>query len=224
MIVQDVKQISIRLLPDGFSYLNQFHPILPGADFVKRQEEAMLEVISNSDEQELTEGACSVENVRFSLSPLEVDIALATKMAKKNLPSIEEEETAIHLENSALGIRFSFFLNSQLYHFIQRNWPELTFTHPLFELIEQWSKRETSNENCMVAEAGENYLNLLIIKQGRLHLANRFEVEGSDNILYHLMNCWTQYELDVISHKLYLKTEVSSIREQIGQYIKQCES
>lgn len=221
MTEQDVKQISIRLLPDGFSYLNQFHPILPGADFIKRLEESLLEALNESEE---TEGICSVENVRFFLSPLDIDQKLATLMAQKTMASTsEEEETPIVLIDKEQGIRFCFGIDSHLYHFIQRNWPEINFTHPLFELLEQWVNRE-KEDDCMVVNAGENYLNLLVFKKGRLYLANRFEVSGTDNILYHLMNCWTQCGLDVIDHKLYLQTSIHSIREQIGQYIKQCES
>ncbi len=224
MTLQDVKQISIRLLPDGFSYLNQFYPVLPGADFNKRLEEAMLETLNGSDDTEAFEGKCSVENVRFFLSPLEIDATLALKMAQKTLPLSDEEETVVDLVNEKYGIRFSFFINSHLYRFMQRNWPELTYTHPLFELNEKWIDTEQIERDCMVADAGENYLNLLVFKNAQLNLANRFEISGSDNILYHLMNCWTQCGLDVIDHKLYLQTENKSIREQIGQYIKQCES
>lgn len=224
MTTTDVKQISIRLLPDGFSYLNQFHPVLPGADFIQRLEEAMLETLNGSEEPEAVEGVCSVENVRFFLSPLEIDAVMASKMAKMTLPTLDQEETTLDLTDEALGIRFSFGIDSQLYRFITRNWPELSLTHPLFTLIEKWGQREEINQDCMVAEAGENFLNLLVFKQGRLQLANRFEVNSNENILYHLMNCWTQCGLDIIDHKLYLQTEVKSIRELIGQYIKQCES
>ncbi len=224
MTEQDVKQISIRLLPDGFSYLNQFHPILPGADFIKREEEALLETLNTSEEVEAIEGLCSVENVRFILFPLDTEASLTDQMTQMTLPSTDEEETFIDLTDEPHGICFRFALDSHLYHFMQRNWSELTFTHPLFELFKQWADQEAVTNNCMVASAGENYLNLLVFKNGKLYLANRFEVAGTDNILYHLMNCWTQCGLDVIDHKLYLQTEVKSIREQIGQYIKQCES
>jgi len=224
MTFQDVKQISIRLLPDGFSYLNQFYPVLPGADFNKRLEEALFETLNEAEEPAAVEGECLVENVRFFLSPLEIENSLAKAMAQKTLPIIDDEQVTIELEDQRHNIRFSFEIDSHLYHFIQRNWPEVSFSHPLYELFEQWVDQEQVQEDCMVAEAGENFLNLLIFKNGSLFMANRYEVTGTDNILFHLMNCWTQCGLDVIDNKLYLRTEVKSIQEQIGQYIKQCES
>lgn len=224
MTRQEVKQISIRLLPDGFSYLNEFHPIQPGADFDKRLEDSLLETLTEADDNLPELGVCSVENVRFCLSPLEVGDEIAASMYEANLPTSDKEETTLILKDENNGIRFTFGLSSELYHFILRNWTGIEFTHPLFSLYQEWAEKEEVRMDCMVAEAGDSYLNLLIFRDGKLYLCNRYEVSETENKLYHLMNSWTQCGLDVLDNKLYLITDSDEFKQSIKQYIKQCES
>lgn len=223
MTPQDVKKLSIRLLPDGFSFLNQFFPILPGADFEKRLEEGLLDkILGTSDNQEVNQ--VSIETTRFCLTPLDIDKSLALLMYKTSLPKPEQEEITLSLEDTDSGTRFVFGVECQLYHFILRNWPDVTFTHPLFELYRQWITADVSEQNFMIAEAEDKYLNMLVFVKGKLILANRFEDCGSNNNLYHIMNCWEQCGLDTLDDKLYLKTNDKALMHSAHQYIKQCES
>ena len=223
MTPQDVKKISIRLLPDGFSYLNQFHSVLPGADYNRRLQEAILETLETAADGDADECVCSIENTRFCLTPLDVEPSLARLMYETSLPSAENEETTVEMRDEAHGVRFTFGIDSELYHFILRNWPCATFVHPLFELYGQWAVREEVKADCMVADAGERHVNVVVFRNGGLFLANRFEVTGADNALYHLMNCWTQCELDVLDDTLYLQGGTKELGHDIGQYIKHCE-
>jgi len=223
MTQDNVNKITIRLLPDGYSFLNQYHPVQRGADFIQRLKESLLEEAERCETTEATRYVCSVESVRFCLSPLEEDIA-PEACYRFCLSEAEQEETLVHLEDVAHGIRFSVGVDTELYHFLQRNFPELTFTHPLYELFTEWADKEEVKQNCMVAEADENFVNLLVFKEGRLQIANRFECTSTDDILYHVMNCWTQSALDVIEDKLYLDTPLPDITKNIGQFIKQCVS
>lgn len=222
MTEKDVNKISIRLLPDGFSYYNQYHAILPGADYIQRLEEALLDAIEAPDQPETDVCVCAVDSLRFCLSPLGDEDAMAERLYRFSTPSPDQDETLLHLKDEAHGFCFTLGIDSHLYHFLLRNLPEITFTHPLFEFIEQWIDKAEVQEDCMVAQTGSNHLDILIFKAGKLYLANRFEAKEADNILYHLMNCWTQHGLDVIDHKLYLDTEVADLKQNIGQYIKQC--
>ncbi len=232
MTSKDVKEISIRLLPDGFSYFNQFYPIVPGADFLQRLEDSLLQAIEQTQPQGDACGMCSVENTRFCLSPI-IPTAPAAPISDSgnidaeayyrfSLPSTEQIEELITLTDAGHNIQFTFGIDSNLYHFLMRNIPDITFTHPLYEMIQQWSDCEEIKDNCMVAQAGSNFLNLLIFKEGHLHMANRYETTGTDNILYHLMNSWTQFDLDVLKDKLYLEASEEDLQQNIRLYIKQC--
>lgn len=223
MTSTDVKKISIRLLPDGFSFLNQFYPILPGADYTKRLEEGLLDYTTRLGD-DIAIQQFVVENTRFCVSPLDIAPQLTRMMYEASLPQYEQEESTLDLEDDVHGIRFTFGIDSQLYYFILRNWPDVSFTHSVFELYHQWCSNERITQDCMIAEAEENYLNVLVFKEGRLQLANRFEDTGINNILYHIMNCWEQCGLDVLDDKVHLITANQELRLKVQQYIKQCES
>ena len=220
---EEVKQISIRLLPDGFSFLNQFHPIQPGADFRQRLEEGLLDTLTQSSEDEPS-GTCLIESMRFCLSPTSIDQDSADQMYHFTLPEPELEETVITQDDEEFGLRFSFGIDSHLHNFLQRNWPELTLSHPLFELITDLAHKVQADEACMVAEAKGKVLHVLVFRNKQLQMANSFEAATNDDCLYHIMNCWTQHGLDVVSNKIYLLTDNQELRQQVGQYIKLCES
>ena len=74
MTQDNVNKITIRLLPDGYSFLNQYHPVQRGADFIQRLKESLLEEAERCETPEATRYVCSVESVRFCLSPLAEDI------------------------------------------------------------------------------------------------------------------------------------------------------
>ena len=223
MTQDNVNKITIRLLPDGYSFLNQYHPVQRGADFNQRLKESLLEELERNETAETTSYVCSVENVRFCLTPLQEVIDPEARY-QFCISETEQEETLVHLEDVAHDIRFTIGVDSELYHFLQRNFPELSFTHPLYELFTLWADKEEVKQNCMVAEADENFVNLLVFKEGKLQIANRFECTSTDDILYHVMNCWTQCSLDVIEDRLYLDTPLPDITKNIGQFIKQCVS
>lgn len=221
MTTNDVKQISIRLQPDGFSYAGVFHPIMPGADFVERLEDALWDTRITEENAEIL---CSVETTRFALSPSDIGEDEALQMYQLSLPEAESEETVLSVTDETNGIRFSFGIDSLLYRFLLRNVSGITFTHPLALLQQQWANRPEVAEDCMVAEASDKALNLLIYGKGHLQMANRFETAGTDNQTYHIMNAWTLYNLDVIDNKLYLQTGSEELRTNLSHYIKQCES
>ncbi|MBR0036807.1 MAG: DUF3822 family protein [Bacteroidales bacterium] len=221
MTTNDVKQISIRLQPDGFSYADKFYPVMPGADFNQRMEDAIWNTRLTELDAEIR---CSVETTRFSLSPADIDESVALKMYHLSLPEAEGEETVLSQTDASHGIRIHFGIDSRLYHFLMRNVENIAFTHPLMRLQQQWSDRTEVTEDCMVAEAETNALNLLVYENGKLQMANRFDVTGTNNQTYHIMNCWTLFNLDILDNKLYLQTSSDELRKSLSQYLKQCVS
>ena len=225
MTTQDVKKISIRLLPDGFSYLDQHFPILPGADFIKRLEDSMLQAFEQASTSEAAEPAleiCSIESVRFCLSPRDIgDPDLFYQLCH---PALDQEEELIHLTDDQFDWEMTVGIDRHLYNFLRRNISNISFTHPLYEMIGQWQSKVKETENCMIAQAEHNFLDIIIFRSKHIQFANRFIVTSSEDILYHILNCWTQNELDILKDKLYLNTNIEGITQSLKSYIKQCES
>ncbi len=221
MTSNDVKQISIRLQPDGFSYSGQFHAVLPGADFIQRLEEALLDALQN---EEANNFDCTVETTRYAIIPAEADNTLAKQMYQLCQAQPETEEDVLMQNAGDQQFRIAFGIDHQLYTFLQRNLGQVTFTHPLVWLYDTWTGRQETEADCMIVEASEKAINLLIYKNGRLHTAHRSNVSGTDNQTYYVMNLWTLNNLDVIEHKIYLQNATNELQNQLSQYIKQCES
>jgi hypothetical protein len=221
MTQQDVKQISIRLLPDGFSYSDRFFPISPGPDFGRHLEEGIL----NTRIAELECSVhCSVETERFSFSPADIDEPTAEQMYRLTLPELTADEKLISETDNETGVRITYGIDRSLYFFLQRNMPEVSFSHPLMDLHREWSQKSEVKENCMIAGTGSNTLDILVYIGGKLHFANRFEASSAGDRTYHIMNVWNICNLDVLDHKIYLHTTSDELKFNVSHYIKQCES
>lgn len=221
MTNKDVKQISIRLLPDGFSFSEEFHPITPGADFEQRMEESLLNAgINQTDADEV---CCSVETLRFNLSPAKTEEKEADLMYRLTLPDTEREEVLLSETDVTNEIRLTYGIDAELYHFLRRNIEEISFTHPLLVLHNTWSQNEATSQDCMIAQDCGVWLNILIYKGNKLFMANRFASPNTNSSTYFIMNAWQKSGLDVLDNKLHLLTENDDLRQQISKYIKQCE-
>lgn len=220
MTNQDVKQISIRLLPDGFSFSGQTKHVSPGADYEKRLEEALLD--ADVMQENADEVICIVEGFRFILSPATCSISEAEQMYKLSLPDVDNE-VLINQTDKYENIRITFGLNAEICHFMRRNIPGIVFNHPLMEIHNAWSHKVETDNNYMIAQADGSILDLVVYKNGKLFMANRFASTSNDNTLYFVMNMWTQCQLDVLEDKIYLECHSDELRQTISKYIKQCE-
>lgn len=220
----DVKQISIRFLPDGFSFAGTFCPVAPGADYEKRLESALFDAGLNELASSDVEVVCSAETQRFVLSSADENTEQeAEQMYGVSLTDADSEEVLVHQSDAAGRLRITFGIDAELYHFMHRNLNEVTFVHPLMHLHEEWSGRVDADACCMIAQYEGSVLNLLVYKSASLYMANRFICTSSDNALYFVMNAWKQCALDVIDDKICIVTESEELRQNLGKYIKQCE-
>ncbi|MBQ0056771.1 MAG: DUF3822 family protein [Bacteroidales bacterium] len=218
-MTNNVKQISIRLLPDGFSLFGQDCLIAPGADFDQRLEEALIDALTDT---EADDTVCSVETTRFCLSPTNIGQDQAESMFHLTMPESDTEETLIHQTSDDLQITATFALSTRTYNFLRRNYGDVTFTHPIIAL-HNLSVDIADDGNCMIVEADGRWINIAVYKARQLYLANRFQTASTDNALFYVMNVWTQCQLDVLDDRLHFVTAPDELRQTISKYIKQCE-
>lgn len=140
------------------------------------------------------------------------------------MPESKTDEKLISETDSKTGIRITYGIDRSLYFFLLRNMPEVSFSHPLMDLHRKWSQKDEVKENCMIAETGSDTLNILVYIDGKLHFANRFEASSAGDRTYHIMNVWNICNLNVLDHKIYLRTTSDELKDSVSHYIKQCES
>ena len=220
----DNTTLSIRLLPGGFSFSGKTYDVASGADYDKRLIEALLDA-GIAEVEPNGPVVCLVDTNRISLSPASIEADLAEEMFHLTHQPAEGEEILLRQTDDTLGISLLFGISSQVYHFLLRTYQEVEFLHPLFLEHLEWNRKlqqETPEGNCMVAFADDRHLGFLIYRDGKLQTLNSVESTSEGNLIYFLLNAWSQNHLDFLADTLYLQTDSEHFRETVSTYIKKC--
>lgn len=226
-------KLSIRLLPGGFCFSNvssevefdeeKFVNIVPGADYEKRLEDAILDLEINVGEDDVD---CFVETSRMSLSPTDCDDMLAEEMFRLTLRETDSEEKILHETSLDGSIRISFGIDIALYNFLIRTYQYINFHHPIIKMINDEKLMIHASDNWMTVKSYRDMLYLLAYKNKHLQLANCVETMVTQNRAYHILNTWTQLDLDVLSDTLYIlgkDSDKAKIKNAVSKFIKLCE-
>jgi hypothetical protein len=225
MTLQDI--LSIRLCPDGFSFStynvleeDSFHThrvdIAPGADFCARlQEQVYAREELLRDYQECH---CTVVTRRQTAVPAAVSEAEAEAMFRLVCPPAEAPEVLLHERHEATGVHWVYALDEELHSFLTRTFQGLQFHLPTATLHAYFvDKCKVGNQAKMVAQIYPGDQQLLIYRKGRLQLANSYAEHEPSNILYYLLNTWTQCGLDNTLDHLLLIGDKQLLKELTPQ-------
>jgi hypothetical protein len=225
MILQNI--LSIRLCPDGFSFStynvleeDSFHThrvdIAPGADFQARVQEqvyACEELLADYQESH-----CTVVTQRCTVVPDTATDEEAEAMYRLVCGPTEAPEVLLHERHEATGVHWVYGLDEELHSFLARTFQGVTFHHPLATLHAYFvDKCKVGNQAKMVAQIYPGDQQLLIYRKGRLQLANSYAEREPTNILYYLLNTWTQCGLDNGLDHLLLTGDKQLIKELTQQ-------
>ena len=217
-------QLSIRLLPGGFSYTWGERPAdfisLSGNDPVAEFEDAIL------SRQELLRTwdlvICEVHTSRVAVLPADLPVDEAKAHYDLLLPEADSEEKVMCDTDS--GISFWFGMNARICHFLQRTFLNVVYRHPLCSLHAYWQTKVPFGTNArMIAEVSLAALQLLVYRDGKLHLAIRHETSDLRNMTYMILNTWHQLQLNHLKDMLILtgdSTLCTKLQEQTREIIK----
>ena len=229
------ENMTIRLTPDGFSFAEgldataelldeaPFHEIAPGADFQQQLHAQLLDRLS--DGEHVPNVTIQQVSTRVMLLPADVtDSELAESMYHLTLGKPQTEEQVI-LQPLTLStgqeVTLCFGIDHVLYHFLQRNFGEVSIQHTLSSLLLQGARMASGN--CMVVRCDSQFLELALFRQGRLSLVNVYRATQTDNRTYYVMNTWLQEQLDQLQDNLLVvsqNTEGLQVRANLHRFIK----
>lgn len=217
-------QLSIRLLPGGFSYTWGDRPAefisLTGNDSVAVFEDAILSRQELLRTWELV--ICELHTSRVAVLPADLPMSEAKAHYDLLLPEADSEETVLCDNNN--GISFWFGINARIYHFLQRTFLNVVYRHPLCSLHAYWQTKVSFGTNDkMIADLSLAALQLLVYRDGDLHLAIRHETGDLRNMTYLILNTWHQLQMNHLRDLLILTgdtTLCSKLQEQIQEIIK----
>lgn len=227
--------MTIRFTPDGFSFAEcsisdlaaideaEFHDVAPGPDFQQRMQAQLLDLIAQ--DENVRDVTCQFVSTRVTLLPPDVtDVDTASQMYHLTLGDAEDDEQVV-LQPLALStgqeVMLCFGIDRQLYHFLMRNFGEVTLQHHLSSLLAQGARMTSGN--CMVVRCDNQFLELALFRQGRLDVVNTYRTTQADNRTYYIMNTWLQQQLDQLQDNLLVlgqNTESLQIRASLHRFIK----
>lgn len=227
--------MTIRLTLDGFSYAEcptsasillddaPFHEVAPGPDFQSRLRESLLAEVAKSDA--VRDVCCQFVSTRVLVLPPHVtEVTQATAFYALTFGQTEAEEQVILQPltlPSGQAITLCFGINRELYHFMLRNFDDVTFEHHLSTLITQGA--QMASGNCLVTRCDTQILELALFRGGKLDLVNVYRTSQADNRSYYLMNTWQQQRLDQLHDNLLVlgqNTEALQVRANMHRFIK----
>ena len=167
---------------------------------------------------------CHVATTRFVVIPSNLADDDIHAMYDVVVPRAERAEVLLNNVDEASNVRFAYGIDEGFYHFLLRTYPDIAFTHPLFELHSRYYAPTPMGTNAkLVAVVDRSMLYVLVYRRDTLQLANAYETSDTDNIAYYIMNTWQQIDLDVLADVLVLDDTTRpqpQLREMLSTWIK----
>ena len=95
--------------------------------------------------------------------------------------------------------------------------PEAEIEHHISELLTDNVKLNT--ENCIYCRARNKMLDIVAVKNSRIHLINSFQYDTNEDFLYFVLNVYEKLALEVTKTPLFVynieqKTDLKSLLEK----------
>lgn len=144
-----------------------------------------------------------------------------TSIIKFNHPGISLRHYTIHTDNmDGFDITNIYTINTELYNFIQTNFPYATISHISTSLIAEAlmhsKKNNTTQAWCIPSE---KHMITVVADCGNLLLTNRFSLLNDTDAAYYIGAIFNQYNLSQTETYLYVKGENPSIIEKLKKYV-----
>jgi hypothetical protein len=202
MALQEI--LSIRLRPGGFSFYT--YNVLEEDSFSRTEVDVAPGVGSNERLQDsifaheellrdYQEVHCTVATTRFTVVPPELDDECAEEMFRLVCGKTDQPECLLHEREGEIHVIYA--LDEALHLFLTRTFQGIRFHHPLCTLHSHFAEKcKMGNQAKMVVHVQRGDQEILVYRKGRLQLANLYHEELADNILYYVLNTWTQCKMD----------------------------
>ena len=223
--------LSIRLMPDGFSFSihnvnaeNSFHFekhfFGPTANYLAALEEGILQ------REELLQAYRQVHIIqasqRFTLVPSELyRDDLKQTLYAFNITPRREMILCDSLEQT--GAFNLYGIDEEVYAFLCRTFTNPEFHHHLSILNEYFGvKSRLGNSDKMICQLRDGMLDLLCFSKGKLLLANTFSCRHPNDAAYYILNAWKSLHMDANADTLQFtgpSDEINELTTLLNPYI-----
>jgi len=204
------KVLSIRLLPDGFSFYTgqgREEQILihscttgPGDDFLTLLKEAVFE--KGLPEEEYISIRIVSVGAPFTFLP---DGLISKKEYGSFFPALSSQSgQPVYISNpiQSIGRVLVYSLEEDLYFFLQRNFPEANFLHQITNLTSYYlhSKETEIKYNYLFVQCEKQQISILLTSLEGILFANSFHYISPNDAIYYIMHTFLQFNLDQLNN------------------------
>jgi hypothetical protein len=140
---------------------------------------------------------------KYSLVPREYSDEQYLKKLFQVVHPLDELEELNLMDLQETGYKLLFSLPQELVHELKKQWPDISFFHQLIPL------HQANKTNIGKAEGFSVYLqvypefcDIIVYQNGMLKLANSFPFQEKTDLIYHLINIFTHFEIDPLTGSL----------------------
>ncbi|MDO5571030.1 MAG: DUF3822 family protein [Bacteroidales bacterium] len=220
--------LSIRLMPDGFSF--SIHNLLQDNSFCYSK----TDVPANSSYLSvLSERVLSEENLLLPFKKVEVIVVSerftfmpaqffdeSKKSAVYNFTLSSRDEEILSNNISHFNMVNIFGVDSEIYSFLNRTFCSPKYYHHLSILSEYFTlKSKFGNNDKMYVQIREHRLDIVCVRKGKLLLANSYHYNHVNDIAYFILNTWAQINFDAQNDQLNITGE-RDVLEQTTAILK----
>jgi hypothetical protein len=134
---------------------------------------------------------------KYSLVPKDYSDEQYLKKLFQVVHPFDELEELNLLDLQETGYNILFSLPQELVHELKKKWPGISFYHQLIPLHQANQTNITSTEGFSVyLQVYPEFCDIIVYHNGLLKLANSFPFQEKTDLIYHLINIFTHFEIN----------------------------
>lgn len=165
-----------------------------------------------------------ISNSKFAIVPKVLFEKENCKNYLKLNATTEENQVILHQKIDSSGIVVVFGLHKELYNWIKEVFPKAKIQHELAISVcsIQRDFHDVSGDKTIL-NIHRNYFDLVYLKKGKINFVNAFPYTEKEDLLYYVLYCFKQLNLDPKSVSTYLVGEIKKgdeLHQILFQFIK----
>jgi len=224
--------LSIRLAPDGFSFFTLKRDEKKISHFKHLKIDTYQDPIANALSEMRSEALFSFPfyevNVLLDFPDVScVPTPLYSEENKEALfalnANVATNEYIISNTSKAYDLKVLFPIQEELYHFFNKNYPNIRFVHQLSNLL-CWAHayKEKAREQLFISYSGEHFT-AVALRNNSLIYHNCFKLVSHEDLVYYLLLVFQELAFDQYEAQVLIDGEIAENHSAIGvikEYVK----
>jgi hypothetical protein len=161
----------------------------------------------------------ALHSQHFQLMPQElVEAGLARKVLDASFTTIEGDILTCPIDGTDAAIACD--TDGGIVGFMRRTFPAATLLHHLAPLCSYCVKAYAEETGCLHINLNDKEAHIVVVKQGKLQMANTFAYRSLEDVAYYALNSWKTCGMESRRDKVML-TGDNALRTELAEQLRQ---